>query len=420
MRTGRDIVSRDALGNALDPDVKYARGEILRGSEEEAARQQHGLDLISRRISRKGIGSVYNLLGVIRNQPIKREDLPKLGFLESLNSLRGKAESAAVEFLGGDQTKHMGLVTNRVSASSVAAMLAMVRKGETVLCASPDGRTHPSVKLGIRLAGGNFKECVGYEEVERYFDSKKTSTIVVTTITPQLRHLPIDQVRRIVDFAKSKRALAYVDDAHGAIRMVAYSEPPVMALEPDAVALSSDKHIYGPRAGVMAGQFPTMRRIRAISLELGVEAQTPVLAGVYRALKNHKVAHIRRSIRVAKELRTRLEKAYPRWFYYVNDCAALTDENVVRILDDAAGHKVSLVPQEACSALSMLMLQKFGLITVSTTAAPGAAPYLRLVTWPDGYRLPPEKIVEALGYALAKLSPVANDPNAVKRIMLGG
>src|SRR4029077_15486201 len=112
-----DAINRDPLGNPLDPDVKYARGRILRGSEDEATRQQHGLDLIYQRMKKKGVGSLYNLLGVSRAQPLRKEDLSKLGFLPSLASIRGKAELSAVDFLGGDRGKHVGFVTNRVSAS---------------------------------------------------------------------------------------------------------------------------------------------------------------------------------------------------------------------------------------------------------------------------------------------------------------
>jgi L-seryl-tRNA(Ser) seleniumtransferase len=201
--------------------------------------------------------------------------------------------------------------------------------------------------------------------------------------------------------------------------MVAYREPPPMTLEPDATAISSDKHIFGPRAGVMAGQGKMIQKIRALSLQLGIEAPTPILAGVHRALKAHKTNHIERSLRVAKELEKRLEKRYPKWFYFANDCAGLTDENVVKILSQSSKIEAPLVPQEACSALGMLMLEKFGIITVSTTASPGAAPYLRLVTWPDGYRLPVEKIVDALSYAVDELAPVANDGDEVKRILFG-
>lgn len=416
----KETVERDALGNPLDPDVKYARGRVLRGGEDEAKRQQHGLDLISRKISEGGTDALFNLLGVVRDQPILPEDLPNLGFLRSIVNLRGKAERAALGFLGGDPTQHMGFVTNRVSAASVVAMLAMVKPGETVLCASPDGRTHPSVKLGVKLARGSFIECVGFKDVEDHFSSKKKiSTVVVTTITPQLRHLPFDEVKRIVAFARSAGLHTYIDDAHGAVRMVAYNEPGPMTLDPDATAISSDKHIYGPRAGVMAGRTQMMERIRAISLELGVEAQTPTLAAVHRALTNHSTDHIQRALKVAGELKKKLEQSYPKWFYFANDCAALNDENVVKMLSKAAGRNLTLVPQEVCSALSMLMLEKFGMITVSTVAAPGAAPYLRLVAWPDGHRLSSERIVQALDYAVAKLSPISNDETAVRKIIMG-
>jgi L-seryl-tRNA(Ser) seleniumtransferase len=415
-----DPARYDGLGNPLDPEVKYARGKILRNKEDEARRQQHGFDLISNRIAKNGIDSLYNLLGVVRDQPLRSEDLPELGFLSSIAHVRGKAEASAVSFLGGDPKKHVGFVTNRVSASSVVGMLAMVKHGDTVLCASPDGRTHPSVKLGIKLAGGNFIECVGYRDVERYLDTEKNvRTIVVTTITPQLRHLPFREVEKIVSLAKSRDLHTYIDDAHGAVRTVAYKEPGAMKLDPDVVALSSDKHIYGPRAGVMAGQKEMMEIVRATALEFGVEAQTPILAGVYRALKNHTTDHIERALAVAEELRRKVEQSYPKWFYFDNDCVAMTDESVIKLLIERSRGKISMVPQEACSALSMLMLEKFGIITVSAVAAPGAAPYLRLVAWPDGHRLATGQILQALDYAVSELCKIADDQASVRKVVMG-
>ena len=89
------------------------------------------------------------------------------------------------------------------------------------------------------------------------------------------------------------------------------------------------------------------------------------------------------------------------------------------MVEEASGHKISLVPQEVCSALSMIMLKEFGLITVSTTASPGAAPYLRLVAWPDGHRIPVKTIVEATKDAVGRLAPVADDAAAVRKIIVG-
>ncbi len=413
-------VDSDALGNRIDPSVQYARGRILSSSEDEAKRQQHGFDLISSWVSKSGETSVYNLNGVARANLIEPQDLVNLSFFNSIANLRGRAEEVAVQFLGGEPSKHAGLITTRLSSANIIVMLEMVKPGKTVACVTPDGRSHPSVKLGIRLAGGNFVECVGFAGFKKLLDSgQDISTLVVTPITPQIRHLNFEEARKCVDLANEHEIRTYVDDGHAALRVVAYAEPEAMKLDPEVATISSDKHLFGPRAGVTVGIKETISKLRATALEFGFEAQPPALVNVYKALRNHDEGHIQGALKVAKLLHDRLEQEYPGRFYFENDCVAMTDENLIRLLDERSGKKVWMVPQEACSAISMFMLEKYAIVTVSAMAAPGAAPYLRLITWPDGQRISDAKIVEALNYAVGEVCKVATDEVALRRAILG-
>ena len=192
-----------------------------------------------------------------------------------------------------------------------------------------------------------------------------------------------------------------------------------MKLDPEAAAISADKHIFGPRAGVLVGLNDTISKIRASALEFGYEAQVPTLVSVYRGLKNHDKGTIRTSVKLADQLNKKIYEKFPNKFYFVNDCVGLTDEGVIKLLTETAGKKISIVPQEACSAISMLLLEKYAMVTVSAVAAPGAAPYLRLVTWPDGYRISTDKIVEAVSYSFDKLSEIASDESAVRKMIMG-
>jgi L-seryl-tRNA(Ser) seleniumtransferase len=410
----------DALGNRVDPEVQYARGAILRSNEDETSRMLHGFSLIRSWVVNRGLDSVYNLNGIMRAHPITEEDLPNLGFFSSIAHLRGRAEETAVNFLGGEMPHYEGFIANRVRSANIAAMLALVKPGETVLCATADARVHPSVNLGIKLAGGTPIHSATVEDFQNDMRSNRNATtFVLTTVSPQLRLIPFQEARKMVDLARAHGLKIFVDDAHGALRTAAHKEPPVLKLEPDAAVISSDKHIYGPRSGVIAGKKATIERIRSISLQLGSEAETPTLAGVWHALRNHRTDHIDSALSIANEVFHRLQQQYRNRFYLIADGIGMTDVNMVQLVQEISGIKINLVPQEICSALSMLMLEKFGIVTVSAMAGPGAGPYFRAIAWPDGERLTASKMCESIEDAFSKLGKMANDKEGVRRLILG-
>ncbi len=56
----------DRFGNPIDPTVGYARGTILRGTDEEVAKTLRARRLVRDRIEGDGVDSIYDLTGMNR------------------------------------------------------------------------------------------------------------------------------------------------------------------------------------------------------------------------------------------------------------------------------------------------------------------------------------------------------------------
>ena len=68
----------DRFGNPLDPIVRYARGHILKSSDEEVQRMLHARHVVGGIVRSKGKESVFDLSGMNRGSGITAEDVPHL------------------------------------------------------------------------------------------------------------------------------------------------------------------------------------------------------------------------------------------------------------------------------------------------------------------------------------------------------
>ncbi|MGE0719432.1 MAG: hypothetical protein AB7P02_28580, partial [Alphaproteobacteria bacterium] len=79
-----------------------------------------------------------------------------------------------------------------------------------------------------------------------------------------------------------------------------------------------------------------------------------------------------------------------------------------------------IAPIEAMAFTSMVILERFGGVTISATGMPGAACTFRLMTYPDGTRMGEATIAEAARTAMQSLVAALNDPDTVRRTIMGG
>jgi L-seryl-tRNA(Ser) seleniumtransferase len=100
---------------------------------------------------------------------------------------------------------------------------------------------------------------------------------------------------------------------------------------------------------------------------------------------------------------------------------SISGEDAIEIARERRGAAVAprLVPVEASSLVALAMLEADGLLTIAAVAMPGSAPVVRLMMYPDGPRLGPDRIVASLAGAFERLAGVIDDIPAARRLLLG-
>jgi L-seryl-tRNA(Ser) seleniumtransferase len=156
----------DRFGNPLDPTVGYARGAILRGTDEEVAKTLRARRLVRERIETAGVDTVYDLTGMNRGAGLSAEDAKQLtSHVPFFAAFEGETEPIAIRHMGGDATRHDALILNRVSAANFIALTTLLERGDRVLALAPAGGvTHPSVTRPVDMAGATLEE---FHDVER-------------------------------------------------------------------------------------------------------------------------------------------------------------------------------------------------------------------------------------------------------------
>jgi len=88
-------------------------------------------------------------------------------------------------------------------------------------------------------------------------------------------------------------------------------------------------------------------------------------------------------------------------------------------LERAGLARTQVVPNEAASAASFVMLREHGLVTIPTIGMPGAAATFRLMVYPDGPRLGFDGYVRAARDGAEALAASVGDPDGIRRLIFG-
>src|SRR5689334_10987771 len=136
-------MTTDRFGNAWAPGLPYARGSILRSTEDDFVKLARAHRVIERRIAARGPESIFNFSGLERALPLDASELTTADD-EIAPALAGsRVRALALEHLGGDPRRHDVMLFNRLTAATFATHLALVAPGDTVLGLSPT-YTHPT------------------------------------------------------------------------------------------------------------------------------------------------------------------------------------------------------------------------------------------------------------------------------------
>ncbi|HUH91665.1 MAG TPA: hypothetical protein VL742_00795 [Casimicrobiaceae bacterium] len=419
-------VETDRFGNRLDPIVRYARGSILKSSDEEIVRMLRARRIVGERVRSHGKNSVYDLSGMNRGSGITAEDVPHLtSHVPFFAHFEGRTEPLALKHMGADPARHSALVLNRVSAANFIALTSVLKRGARVFAFAPaGGQTHPSAVRPISMAGAELREFHSHGELAEAWESGAPRLLLITPISASKRHIPFAEFRQALALPRAAETLVYVDDAHMASRIAFFAEPPTFQVgEIDLAVCSADKHVAGPRAGVLVGRKDLLTAIGSRAYELGLEAQAGQYVGVANALRDFDPAAVKEAGELAKRLIQVLAEKYgPSRAYLGGPGVSIAGDDVLDIAleKSAIRDKPRLVAVEAAGLVAMHMLEQEGILTIGAVAMPGSAPAVRLMMYPDGPRLGIEPIVASLEGSIDRLGLLAHDLPAARAQLLGG
>jgi L-seryl-tRNA(Ser) seleniumtransferase len=421
-----EVLETDRFGNPLDPIVRYARGSILRSSDEEIVRMLRARRIVGERVRKHGKASVYDLSGMNRGSGITAEDVPHLtSHVPFFERYEGTTEPLALKHMGADPARHAALILNRVSAANFIALTTVLKRGDRVFAFAPAGGvTHPSCARPISMAGADLREFHSYAELSKAWQAGAPRLLLITPISASKRHIPFDEFKQALALPRAAHTLVYVDDAHMASRIAFFDEPATYKVgEIDLAVCSADKHVAGPRAGVLVGRKDLVTEIGSRAYELGLEAQAGQYVGVGNALRNFDPRAVRQAGELAKRLAQVLADKYgPKRAYLGGPGVSIAGDDVLEIALERRGtrDKPKLVAVEAAGLVAMQMLEQDGILTIGAVAMPGSAPAVRLMMYPDGLRLGIEPIVASIEGSIERLSRVVDDVAAARTQLLGG
>ena len=135
---GNDAPATDRFGNPVDPIVRYARGAILKSTNEEVQRMLRARRMVGDRVRRLGKDSVYDLSGMNRGSGLTAEDTPHLtSHVPFFERFEGKTEPLALKHMGADPARHQALILNRVSAANFIALTTILAPGDRAFGLAP-------------------------------------------------------------------------------------------------------------------------------------------------------------------------------------------------------------------------------------------------------------------------------------------
>lgn len=416
----------DRFGNPIDPIVRYARGKILKSTDEEVARMLRARHWVGERVRTLGKDSVYDLSGMNRGSGLGVEDVPYLtSHVPFFEHFEGKTEPLALKHMGADAARHRALVLNRVSAANFIALTTILQSGDRVFGFAPAGGvTHPSAVRPIAMVGARFTEFFSFADLEKaWHEEGAPRLLLITPITASKKHLDLADFRRALALPRAPHTLVYVDDAHMASRVGFFGEPRTFEVgDIDLAVCSADKHVAGPRAGVFVGRPDLVTAIGSRAYELGLEAQAGQYVGVANALRNFDPEVIRRAGELAKELVDVLAVRYgAKRAYLGGPGVSISGDDVLDIAREQRGSsgKPALVAVEAAGLVAMEMLERDGVLTIGAVAMPGSAPVVRLMMYPDGHRLGVERIAASLENGISRLAEVIDNIDEARAQLLG-
>jgi L-seryl-tRNA(Ser) seleniumtransferase len=409
----------DRFGTPHASNLSYARGEILRSTEDDFQKLQRAWSLIRER----GPGGTYVLTGLEHSLPLAAEELefaddeiaPALSF-ERLKEL-------ALDHLGGSPETDDVAVFNRLTGATMATHLTLVKPGDVVIGVSAT-HSHPSVVRAAGHVGARFIDTAGLGAFREAIATERSIALVVLTrlaVTYDL--MPLEAIETIVRLAHDKGALVYVDDAGGA-RVGPAAQPRTLELGVDIGATGLDKYgTKGPRFGLLAGRKDLVGPIRVKGFEFGMEARQMLYPAVVRTLEQYDPARVRALIATTKQIAGELRPLLGNRLRETPTTVQIGADDILGIAMERGGvNEATVVPYEASAALSMLLLRDHGMLMVHFVGVPpGTADLLIKFVPPETLERfgGAQKYANAVNTSLTILGELLREPESIRDLLLG-
>ena len=414
-------MSVDRFGNPHAPNLPYARGAILAGTEDDFRKLQVAWSVIRA----KGPRNVFVFTGLDHKMPLAAEELefaddeigPALSF-ERLKAL-------TLDHLGGTPDKHDIAVFNRLTGATMATHLTLVAPGDVVIGVS-ETHSHPSVVRAAAQAGARFVDTAGLAAFRDAIASENPTLVVLTRLAVTYDLMPIDAIRQVVKLAHDKGAIVYVDDAGGArVGPAAFDQPKTLELGVDIGATGLDKYgTQGPRFGLLAGRRDLVGRIRAKGFEFGMEARQALYPAVVRTLAEYDPARVEALIATTKRIASELRPLIGNRLRETPTTVQIAADDILEIAMERGGlgGTPPVVPYEASAALSMLLLREHDMLMVHFVGLPpGTADLLIKFVPPETLERfgGANKYAKAVNASLDTVGKLLREPQKLRALLLG-
>jgi L-seryl-tRNA(Ser) seleniumtransferase len=189
-----------------------------------------------------------------------------------------------------------------------------------------------------------------------------------------------------------------------------------MDMGANLVITSTDKLMDGPRGGLMSGDADLIDLIKSKAHQFGLEAQTPLIAGMARALEDFNPERILK----AQDERKGIYKNLINDLKEINLTPTgfmLSAEGLMKELK-YLNVTHSLSPKEAANILAMILLREYNIITIPAVGMPGASPTIRIdLASKDAECLNQNYIIDAFKESLLRLKEIIDDKKICRKVL---
>ena len=369
---------------------------------DEIKKREKGLRIINSKIKTEGIDSIVDLTGLAGGFDVTPKDISLLETYAGPAVFDEKIQKLGIEHMGGEKV----LPLNRTTSGIAAMIITYVKEGDEIVHFLPKKPGHPSIPRTANLVGADYVE---YSSIDDFKISDNTALVVITGTTMDHEVITEDDFKQIIQKAKDKDVLVFVDDASGArLRRAIYNQPTAIELGADLSVTSTDKLMDGPRGGLMAGSEKLIDEIKLTVNQYGFEAQAPLVAGMIKALEKYSPQRIREAYIQKDELYQKLldkglhPSTTPTGFMFKQD--EIKDEVTKKV------GPVDVSADIIATVYSMLLLINYNIVTIPAVGMPGASKTIR-IDWSakDSDKLTMDEMVSAICNTFEKTAEVCKN-----------